>query len=234
VVPIHYAGQKIDLPMSFPSTEQISWDFRLGETGQFPTPRDVLNNNDRIRVRYVDDQMARTLAYSPNPRWFRPASSSDVWESRCVRRLGEERRILKHGGHHNGPVGTLAALQSSSLRGRSDGTIDYLKNEGQQHEGVDIPKTSFSDDGQSLDTSLEECLLMNTFSRRADRDDWDRLCHEMPLTATYAERMAAMAQDECNRKGNPFGATPEWIEHMNMTNELVTFECFHLPDRFEV
>jgi Common central domain of tyrosinase len=220
VVPIHYGGQRIDQPMSFPSTDEISWDFRLSETGNYPTPRDMLNNNDRIHVRYVEDQMARTLNYSPNPDWFQPASSSDIWESRCDRRLGEERRILKHGGHRNGPVGTLEALQSTSLRGRSDGTIDYFKNEEQQTE--------------SMDTSLDECLSTNTFSRRADRDDWDRLCHEMPLTATYAERMAAMAQDECNRKGNPFGATPEWIEHVNMSNELVTFECFHLPDRIEV
>jgi Common central domain of tyrosinase len=237
VAPIHYAGRRIDQPMSFPSTDDISWDFRLSETGNYPTPRDMLNNNDRIHVRYVEDQMARTLNYSPNPDWFQPASSSDVWESRCDRRLGEERRILKHGGHRNGPVGALTDLQSTSLRGRSDGTIYYLENEGQQNEEVDLPRTYFSDDGQYLTpnvASLDECLSMNTFSRRTDRDDWESLCHEMPLTATYAERMAAMAQDECNRKGNPFGATPEWIEHMKMSNELVTFECFHLPDRMEV
>jgi hypothetical protein len=230
-VPIHYAGRRIDVPMSFPSTEEVSWDFRLGNTGSFPTPRDVLNNNDYIRVRYVEDQMARTLMYTPNPAWFEPAATSEIWESRCSRRLGEERRVLRHGG----PVESLAALRATSLRGKSDGTLDFFKKE-QQDEGIELPQTSFSDDAPSSNDDaarLEECLTMNAFSRRADREDWDRLCQDLPLTATYAERMAAMAREECNRKGNPFGATPHWIEHMNMSNELATFECFHLPDPWE-
>jgi hypothetical protein len=74
-------------------------------------------------------------------------------------------------------------------------------------------------------------LEFNGFSREDDREDWDRLCEDLPLTATYAERLAKMAQDECQRKGNPFGATRQWIENMKMTDEVVTFECFHLPDR---
>jgi hypothetical protein len=178
--------------------------------------------------------MARTLSYTPNSAWFEPAATSDVWESHCERRLGEERRILKHGVRRNGPVNTLAALRGTSLRGTSDGTLNFFQNEEQQDEETIVPQTSIPDDGQSVKpnvASLEECLAMNAFSRRADRDDWDRLCQDMPLTATYAERMGEMAKEECDRKGNPFGATPQWIEHMKMTNELVTFECFHLPDR---
>jgi Common central domain of tyrosinase len=241
-VPIHYEGRWIDEPMSFPPTDVVDWDFRMDETGDYPTPRDVLNNNDRIRVRYVDDQMARTLRYTPNSTWFEPASTDEVWESQCDlinRRLSKERK-LKSGSnyHHYAPAEDLASLKGSSLRGRSEGMLEYLKEEQQQQQDqeIQLPKTSYSDDWQSSNTdisSVEECFGMNSFSRQDDRDAWSRLCEQMPLTATYAERLAAMAEEECSEKGNPFGATPQWIEQMKMTNEIAAFECFHLPDRMD-
>ncbi|KAG7373349.1 tyrosinase central domain containing protein [Nitzschia inconspicua] len=241
-VPIHYEGRWIDEPMSFPPTEVVDWDFRSDETGDYPTPRDVLNMNDRIRVRYVDDQMARTLQYTPNSTWFESASTSEIWVNQCDeedRRLTKERKLRFRRNYSPPSYDDVSLLQGASLRGRSDGMLEYVKNENQeqqQYEKIGPPRSSFSDDGQSFTTiisDLESCLNMNTFSRQDDRDAWGRLCEELPLTATYAERLAAMAEDECDKKGNPFGATPQWIERMKMTNEIVAFECFHLPDRLE-
>jgi hypothetical protein len=236
-VPEHYEGSGLDSPLPFPSQEDVAWDFRLGGD-DYPTPRDIMSNDDIIHVRYAEDQMARLLAFDANPGWFQAASSSSidvVCDSATRRSSG--RKLLA--GHHETPVEDNASFPVASLRGRSSngGMLSYFKNELEQEEDqIDVPPmTSFSEDGISSShyniTSLESCLEFNGFSREDDREDWDRLCEDLPLTATYAERLAKMAQDECQRKGNPFGATRQWIENMKMTDEVVTFECFHLPDR---
>lgn len=238
-VPEHYEGRWIDSPLSFPSTGDVSWDFRLEATGDFPTPRDMMNNNDRIHVRYMDDQMARMLRqeFTPNSSWFAPAFSNEVWVVECDpqnRRRTKGRRLL-HGGYHQGPVEYMVAKQSNSLRGRNEGLMEHFEKNYQQDEQkqVEQANTSFLEDGESLPAgifNLDSCREMNPLSKQTERDAWDRLCNEMPLTATYTERIVALAQDECQQKGNPFGATRQWIEEMKMTDEVVTFECFHLPD----
>ncbi|KAL3925871.1 MAG: hypothetical protein SGILL_000120 [Bacillariaceae sp.] len=240
--PEHYSG-RIDRELDFPGfRSDQSWDFRLNGNG-YPTSREVLSNSDNIRVRYMEDQMARTLEYGPNPDWFDQASTTSI-EVACPgsRRRDRERNLQAAGRHHGNPAEVEASFPVASLRGRNNGgnMLSYFKKEQEQikqQEGIDIPSPSFSLDEPTAASqniaSVEDCLEINRFSRQDDRDDWDRLCREMPLTATYAERLAEMAKEECEAKGNPFGATLEWIQEMKMTDEVVAFECFHLPDRFD-
>jgi hypothetical protein len=233
--PFHYEGRGIDRPMPFPSLSDVGWDFRLG--GDFPTPRDVISNDDNIQVRYIDDQLARTLRYTPNPRWFEQAPSGDMGNS-CDRNRRNERALKLGGGrlknHQEGTVEEM--IDSTSLRGNrySNDLLSNLKNDLQQKYQDEInvsDVTSFSDDESSNITSISDCLNMNTFTNIDERTLWDDLCHDLPLTTTYPERLAALAQSECQKRGNPFSANVDWIERMNMRNELIAFECFHLPDR---
>ena len=110
-----------------------------------------------------------------------------------------------------------------SLRGSNAENHHYQPKE-EAVERQPIPKdSSFS--------SIENCIEMNDFTDQEEREIWDRLCQEMSLTSTFAERMAFLAQEECKVHGDPYSASIEWIHAINMDNELVAFECFHLPDR---
>jgi tyrosinase len=233
--PIHYEGRGIDRPMPFPPTRFIEWDFRLGD--DFPTPRDVLSNDAIVRVRYIDDQLARILRYTPNPNWFEQASSSEMREA-CERNRRNERDLKSRVNHLNGHRGGTVEkmFEGTSLRrGISfNPLLKNLKNEvpqNGQHVEIDIPDMSFSEDERATTSSITDCLAMNTFTNNEERLLWDDLCHDLPATTTYAERLAALAQQECRNRDNPYSASTSWIKRMNMRNELVTFECFHLPDR---
>ena len=184
--PVHYEGRGIDRPMPYPSTRDVNWDFRLG--GDFPTPRDMLSNDDNIRVRYIDDQLARTLRYTPNPRWFEAASSGDTSQS-CDRNRRNERDLKFGGGrlnnhHQEGTVEQL--VDSTSLRGSrySNDLLEDIKNDVQKQyqDEIDIPDVvSFSDDESYNITSISDCLDMNTFTNDDERTLWDDLCHDLPL-----------------------------------------------------
>jgi len=75
-----FSGVFIDVSMPFDSRDGIEEYFYLD--GKYPTPRDVLLNNDAVQVKYVEDSLATALknalasdndpstAYTPNPEWF--------------------------------------------------------------------------------------------------------------------------------------------------------------------
>ena len=73
------------------------------------------------------------------------------------------------------------------------------------------------------------------FTLQEDRDRWDRLCRELPANTTIAERLAMLAESNCNRKGNPRSDAPEIRERISMTMleafsaPSSAYECFHRP-----
>jgi hypothetical protein len=88
------------------------------------------------------------------------------------------------------------------------------------------------------DSSSSVCQTLNAFQNLSDRDRWNDLCQQEQKededTSTLVERLTAlMAQEECEEWNNPVSATDSWIHNMRMTNEQVTFQCFHLPDQLE-
>lgn len=239
--PIHYEGSLLDEPMRFDDHRM----FRM-RNGDYPAPRDVLSNDDIVNVLYKNDQLGRSLRYDPNPDWIEPASSGsdEVKCDRESRHRERRRRGLKIGNILDDRFGgkmrvSLASKEfekkgvkgwdnasffsAFSLRGSNAENHHYQPKE-EVVERQPIPKdSSFS--------SIENCIEMNDFTDQEEREIWDRLCQEMSLTSTFAERMAFLAQEECKVHGDPYSASIEWIHAINMDNELVAFECFHLPDR---
>ena len=120
----------------------------------------------------------------------------------------------------------IASFSSISLRGSNTDISHYS-----QPEEEEIKSPMISNKDNTFD-SIKNCLEINDFTDQEERNLWDILCHEMPLSTTYAKRITFLAIEECNKHGNPLSAiNTGWIQAMNMDNERVTFECFHLPDR---
>jgi hypothetical protein len=239
--PEHYEGRLLDEPMRFGRNRRF-----LMDNGSSPTPRDVLSNNDVVNVLYKNDQLARRLRYDPNPDWIEsaPFGYNQVWCDRADFRRERKNRELEREqrGKIFGDRNTLKALtvrtggfwqkegieaaSTSSLRGSEAGARHYR---GPNDKIVD--RTGLSK--YSIFISVENCLESNDFIDEDEQRIWDKNCQENPLNTTLAERMAFLAQDECEERGNPFSASPEFIKTLNMDNELVTFECFHFPDRYD-
>jgi hypothetical protein len=87
-----------------------------------------------------------------------------------------------------------------------------------------------SSEGEESKSSY--CQQINSFILKEDGDEWDRLCREMPHNTTIAERFALLAENNCERRGNP-RSVASVHERMNMTSNLrpEALECFHRPDR---
>jgi hypothetical protein len=240
-VPVHYEGRNLDDPLPFPGLDRQAWDYRLSSTGEYPTAREMLSNNDIVQVRYMNDRLALALPYTPNQSWFQQAVSSDDQEV-CVRvrnrRMNQRKVLERNRGDESGYVGKVHEMASTpsspeqdksppafaALRGRNPGKFGQQIQALQQVALQGPTNTTFT-------TSIDECMSMNLLSKRKERERWDRLCQELPLSTPYKDRLAALAQEECMEKGNPYGATEQWIDRMRMQNERASFECFHLPDR---
>ena len=78
--PGQYEGNLLDRPMGFRQSRM----FRMNR-GNYPTPRDVLSNNEIVNVLYMNDHFARRLRYDANSDWFEPApqGSVEVWCDRA-------------------------------------------------------------------------------------------------------------------------------------------------------
>ena len=239
--PGQYEGNLLDRPMGFSQNRM----FRMNR-GNYPTPRDVLSNNEIVNVLYMNDQFARRLRYNANSDWFDPApqGSVEVWCDRASFRRERKNRELQMGkrfddqdagstmGRATGKfreeerneVKISHAFSTSSLRG-SNSDVNRSKTVDEQNDRR--PALS----KYSVFGSVEDCLETNEFIDEDERMIWDNLCQNIPLSTTLADRMGSLAQEECKERNNPFSANLDYIHATHMENELVTFECFHLPDR---
>lgn len=205
--PWHYDGD-LDQTMAYGAADQVSHDFMMQhEDGsrRYPTVRDVLSlDSDVMSVRYMNDRMAAMIpGYEPNWRLFEAAASDDDRVT-CNR---DAWRKLQQGGDE--PEDTAEQiLQQNSLRGQITTASDFLE------------------------TKPASCQQSIPFTLPEDREEWDRLCRELPENTTVAERFALMAERNCERRGNP--RKDELPSHMQMMGKVVkpeAYECFHRPDK---
>jgi hypothetical protein len=207
--PWHYDGD-LDRRLTFGSAaDSVSWDFRMqyeDGTWDYPTAREVLSNDgDMMSVRYMNDRLATLVpGYQPNRRLIE-ASEGDVGV-RCDR---ERWRRLKSGDAVGEPLAD--PLEENSLHGQPTTEQDFLE-------------TSMNEDKPS------SCHQLNFFTLPEDRDEWDRLCRELPENTTVAERFALLAEKNCERRGNPRkDAVPSHMMKMMSGFPSTAFECFHRP-----
>jgi hypothetical protein len=178
----------------------------------FPTARDVMSNSGpHMQVTYMNDHLAALLEYDANPQLHRVAT--DDVDIRCDRELWQRHRHLENASREK----VLREMPpKNSLQGQVD-RDDFLE--------ADINMPSYCRNQRSLFT-LEE-----------DREEWKRLCMELPHDTPMAERLALLSQSNCDRRGNPRTDDPELLSRMNMmmTNmhhaASSAYECHHKPKR---
>lgn len=216
--PWHYEGDLLDERLPFRASD-VSWDFRMEYTDgslDFPTPRDVLSNDGpNFRVKYQNDYLASLVpGYEPNPRLFQVAD--DDVDIQCDR--NEWRRKLRY----------LHSLGESNFEGLElKMKQEALSGKRSSVRGIVI---NVSGGNPEYPTS---CQQRNIFTRQEDREQWDRLCREMPSTTSIAERLAVLAEVDCERRGNPRSDSKMLTGHLKMSMEAPrsAFACFHRPDQ---
>jgi len=214
--PWHYEGDLLDEELPF-RNRAVDWDFRMRyEDGSrdHPTPRDVMSNDGPvISVTYMNDHLASLIPdYDANPRLIQTAY--DDVDIKCDRDDWRRRKLQK---------GTASAER----RGRETDDVPF-RNSLRGDVTQDFVKADGTDDRPN------SCQQNNFFTLQEDREEWDRLCRELPASTTVAERFAILAQRNCNRRGNPRSDADELKSRMKMKSmddvPLPAFECFHRPD----
>jgi hypothetical protein len=76
----------------------------------------------------------------------------------------------------------------------------------------------------------ELCMEQLQLQQQPPPSDGDDVETDNRIRSVLINVTTKMAIEECDRYDNPRSATDEWITHMNMSNQRVTFDCFHIPD----
>ena len=262
--PWHFdSNWALDRRLPFQAAERLaSWNFRMTyEDGEraYPTVRDVMNNDgENLSVRYQNSYLNRLMPdYEPNPRLFQTASGSvpvkcnrDEWEwSRRTRNLEREQEPdQKDSDAFTTSTGNRVVVPEffrSSLRGADAEEIEnnpelFFRTPGDGRVKNDLAGNGVDTRSKSSDVvgvTSGVCGQPPVFSLKEDRDEWDRLCRDLPADTSIGERLALLAQSNCNRKGNPRSDAPELRERVSMTMMKAfdapasAYECFHRPDQ---
>lgn len=204
--------------------------------------------------------------YEANPRLFTTATDTvpikcnrNEWEWMRKQRNLEQERIQNEAEGNEEHEKTYTPLTStdkatpervfpeffrSSLRGDDAKEIeDNFKfhfrspGEGRLKNGL----LSKNADAQlsvtdNIDVTNDVCGMPPIFTLQEHRDEWDRLCRELPADTSIPERLAILAESDCKRKGNPRSDAPEIRERITTTSmkdfnaPSSAYECFHRPD----
>ncbi len=244
-----------DFRMEYPDSEP-----------EFPTVRDVMNNDGPLMsVRYQNSYLNSLMPdYEPNPRLFTAATDSvpvrcdrDEWEWARKRRILEEQEKQETDSEETEPeqkehetdteetflsVKDVTHILRTSLRGDDAEDIEnnpesYFRSpdrfkHNQVGNGMDIRSSNID----LAEATHDYCGRPPVFTMQEDRDEWDRLCQELPESTSMAERLALLAESNCNRRGNPRSDAPEFKERISITMMKAfdapssAYECFSRPE----
>ena len=193
------------------------------------------------RVRYIQDQWIPS--HQPDRRWF---ASRSRFRNGCGRRRelqpageGDEYGIGHGDNIPDISGGTADSNKRDSLLRRKSNQLPILREfkhasdfQLAEEEGKESVKVS------------PLCQRLNTFQNFDDENRWNTLCSQYTNGKDEADNSmidsmvqfvaSTMAREECEAIGNPKSSTNgTWIDMMNMSNELVTFDCYHEPDSEE-
>ena len=228
----------------------------------YPTVRDVMNNDGPVMsVRYQNSYLNSLMPdYEPNPRLFQAATDTvpikcnrDAWEwGRKRRDLEQEQKqykgdnsyamsinVMKNANNIAAPERVFPEIPRTSLRGDDAQDIEnnlerYFRRPGDRMKnsipgnGVDIRPSS----PDVVELTNDVCGLPPVFTLQEDRDEWDRLCRELPASTPIAERLARLAESDCQRRGNPRSDAPEIKERVSFRDfdaPSSAYECFSRP-----
>ncbi len=89
-----------------------------------------------------------------------------------------------------------------------------------------------------IEVTHDYCGRPPVFTLQEDREEWDHLCQVLPHNTTMAERLALMAESNCDRKGNPRTDDQKIKERIEITMlkdfdaPSSAYECFSRPDAY--
>ena len=264
MAPWHYDSEwGLNRQLPFQPAERLSsWDFRMfyeDSDPAYPTVRDVMSNDGPVMsVRYQNSYLNTLMPdYEANPRLFQPATDTvpvkcdrDQWEwSRKQRNLEQanddvaKSTTARISANITVPQRIFPGFFRTSLRGDDAQEIENNLNSYFRTPGQSRLKNDFAGNGADARSSGVDIVQVTNdvcgrppiFTLQEDRDRWDRLCRELPANTTIAERLAMLAESNCNRKGNPRSDAPEIRERISMTMleafsaPSSAYECFHRP-----
>ena len=171
----------------------------------FPTPRQILSNENVVNVRYVEDRLAQLLeettlgVFDPNPNWFALPSTS---------------------GPNPVPSSSPSSLPTDSPA------------PSPSPPSCKVNKESCSDPSECCSNNCRNgsckgnCRRLNqgkkpSFGNPRAQELWDLLVNVQGKPPVEAIR--EIVKDTCGPQ-NPLMATPEWIAQSALPEDL--FRCF--------
>jgi hypothetical protein len=235
-----YSGDDIDWPMTIRGGWWI--DFDNPNTGEAPTPREVLTNaNGILDVQYIEDSLARQLIRTDsyygssgnNPRWIHPAT-------------GRTQEVCQDDNNNN----WCSALGESCESGDSC-CSNYCSSQGScERMCLRIGESCESDDHCCSGSCgrrgwcVENSRLLLERNEVPEDDDDNEIFSDPKLQARWKELMEmypndparifeTLAREDCAFRAEEAqrtikSASPEWISRMGMENKTRGFECHYV------
>lgn len=213
--------------------------------GYEPNPRLFQTANDFVPVKCDRDEwewMRRNRNLQQEPSNNTASSSHTPASESLFHLLVSNTTVMKNimskkqgSGHYR-----------TSLRGNDAQTIEddaesmfssgnKIKSKFEQTENNE--QNNFNEPSLAVDFTLSVCAHPPVFTLKETRDEWSRLCRELPMSTPMEDRLAILAQHDCNRRGNQRSDAPELRERVNITMmkafdaPSTAYECFHRPER---
>ena len=177
----------------------------------------------------MNDHLASLLEYDANPQLHRMAT--DDVDVRCDRDWWRrERRKLEESEDVDASTSTIQEiLMEMPAKNSLQGTVDP------NFEAVEDDKGENHSSQSSLPSNCQSTKHQTLFTLEADRDEWQRLCQDLPHDTLMADRLDLLAQSNCDRRGNPRTDEPEFIDRMTRMNmkgaRPEAYACHHIPQR---
>jgi tyrosinase len=255
-----YEGPNLDFIMPF-EREEVQVDFAwLDGSEEFPTARQVLNLHDTdfgMQVQYVHRGSRHPIPghWCPHPDWFQTEEeASDTQQSSTISlpnlpsfhecKLMQEEDADDENDRRNRRLKSITSSTVEKFHQRQE----FLLRKSRQRQQQQQQQQQQIEVELATDLSILYCQTeWNTFEQKRARDRWNRLCEEMPETATIAERLTIMALQDCEERGNPLSASHTWVENLvsnvqeqkgeeqngiSLVQAEMALQCFHVPDEF--
>ncbi|KAL3924564.1 MAG: hypothetical protein SGILL_000974 [Bacillariaceae sp.] len=182
---------------------------------------DVMSNErSNMQVTYMNDHLASLLGYDANPSLHQMAT--DDVDVQCDRDWWRKARKLESQN-----VSAEAELDAASFPARNSLRGEIDRDFWEEDDNIDNKNNHLLPSSCRSHSSA-------LFTLEEDRQEWQRLCKELPYDTPMAERLALLSQSNCNRRGNPRSDDPELMSRMKMKMSMdapLAAACHHVPKR---
>lgn len=200
--------------------DRDEWEWSRRHRRNLEQPNEEQSNSTTISGDGQADLITSTLATAASAYTLtNSTTSTTLWGSNHVTRINNNYYCSSLRGHDAEAI-------------EDDAEFYFWTTPG----GDSRVRSKNLDQSNVVDLTVAACARPPIFTLKENRDEWDRLCRELPMSTPMADRLALLAESDCNRNGNPRSDAPELRQRISMTmmkdfNAPPTaYECFHRPD----